>query len=232
MQVLSIPASECLYYDYSQAAAFFKKLGCKNTPQLGLLTYFEDDKTSVPTIGWYSKDPYQIWAVPAFKDFDDNGYEHVFFTPFEEHQIFLVDKKLYMTVPVEGKLGIRRINVLFDESIVGAFNSICGLPETELELCKIYRQNHLLGYYWVGKLDKQTNTKYPTMTISPAFGFDDDIFNMKYISELKIIKVEIGDTIVHNATLWHITYNERYGVTISYFIDFPDNSKTGKYMLN
>lgn len=234
MDRLSIPASECQYHDYSQAAAFFKELGCTKPPQLGLLTYYQNEEVSVSTVGWCVKEHKQNFALPAFKAFGNTGgYPHIAFIPMDEHEIFLIDGCLYMTVLIREKPAIRRINLLFDESIVGVLNSIHNLPETEFELCRIYNTDkRFLGYYWVGECSKHLAPKQPRLAIYPVFGGNDTIFKTNHGSELEIVKISVGETFTHNAALWVVGYDEQYGVSLIRFIDFPDNSGAKKHMLN
>lgn len=236
MQTLSIPAPECQYYDYSQAAALFKEIGCKNPPQLGVLMY-SDGKDSVRTIGWCSEENNQYQDVPVFMSFEDKeSYDKVTFIPMDEHEIFVVDRCLYMTVSIAGGLSIRRINLIFDESIACALNSIRGLPETEYELCKIYTANsrhEFLGYHWIGKWDiDDTSEDLSQLTILPVFGEDDSIFQTQNISELEIINTENGETFVKNGTLWQVIHNGEHGTSLMHIVDIPDGSQSGKHMLN
>lgn len=235
MQALSIPDRECRYYDYSQAAAFFKEIGCENSPQLGVLLY-NNGEDYCRTIGWCSEEEDQYQDVPVFKSFEDKEeYDNVTFIPMSEHEIFVVDERLYITVSVAGGLGIRRINLLFDESIVCALNNIRGLPEMEYELCQIYtadRRHEFLGYHWIGKWDTDASGILPQLTISPVFGGDENIFQTQNLSELEIITMKNGETFVKLGTLWQVSCNKQYGTSLIHIVDIPDGSQSGKYMLN
>lgn len=235
MQALSIPDLECRFYDYSQAAAYFKEIGCKNDPQLGILEYHSGSET-FRTIGWCSEENDMYQDVPAFKSFEDSEeFEKVIFVPMDEHEVFLIDGRLYITVSVAGGLGIRRINLLFDESIINALNSIRGMPDMEYKLCKIYsieRERQLLGYYWVGRWDAETETEIPYMIIAPVFGGEENILNTHNISELDIVEVEPKETIIKNATLWQVTRSEQYGITLIRIMEIYSGEASGMSMLN
>ncbi len=221
MKALSIPDLECQYYDYSQAAAFFKEIGCKNAPQLGVLEYHSDTK-SCCTIGWCSQEGDFYQDLPVFKSFKDTDeYDSVIFVPMHEDEVFIVDEHLYLTVSVNGKLGIRRVNFLFNESIAQALNAIRGIPEMEYELCKIYqdnKQHQFLGYHWVSKSNSNDN-EFSQLVIAPAFNGDENIFNTKNITELEITVMEKGEIFVMHNTMWQVGFSEQHGITINHIAD-------------
>lgn len=235
MKTLSVPAFECLYYDYSQAAAFFKELGCNNPPQLGTLIY-ENAKGKIATVGWCSEEDNCYQDVPAFASFEDNDqYDTVTFVPMDEHEVFIIDDGLYMTVAVSGGLGIRRINMLFDESIVNALNIIRGLPEMKYQLCKIFekkQKRNFLGYYWKGTWDEASAAQTPTRVFVPVFGDNENIFTTHNISELEIVAAQPQETFVKNATLWLVSSDQQYGTSIVPLMDIPDSNSDNRQLLN
>lgn len=230
MKRLSVPAEECRYYDFSMAAAFFKEIGCVNTPQLGVLQYTSGSE-SIITIGWCSEEDDKYQDIPIFKSFEDKEeYDTVQFMPMGEREVFTVDGRLYITVSVDGGLGIRRINLLYDESIVRALNLIRGMPDMNYELCRIYTigtKRSLIGYYWVGKWEPKEFSENPIMTIAPVFGGEDNIFSHYDISDLDIVALPKGESFLKNGTLWQVSEDKEYGTSIFVIMEvygnFTDN---------
>ncbi len=224
MKTMSIPEEECQYYDYPMAAALYKELGCKGKPQLCVLIYRQKGK-EYKTIGWCSEESNDtVQDFPIFKNFQmEEEPEEVEFILLNEQEIFAVGDQLYIVIALNEGFGIRRVNLLFDESIVKAANVLRGIPDLEYQLCKVYVRGYpkkFLDYCWVGRLAPDVSNDMPTMVMCPVFGSNET--NSEEISgNLEAVPLQEGQTLYRNGTLWQVSANESYGACLIPLIDLP-----------
>lgn len=224
MKTMSIPEEECQYYDYPMAAALYKELGCSGDPRLGVLVYRQDD-TEYNTVGWYSEeDDDTAMDLPIFKNFQmENEPEEVYFIPLPEREIFTIDNRLYIIIALDQGLGIRRVNLLFDESIVRSANALRGIPDIEYQLCKVYAKGYpkkFLDYCWVGRLDAEVPNDMPTMIIYPAFG-SDETSSEEISGSLEAVPLREGETLYRKGTLWQLSLDKTYGASLVPLMELP-----------
>lgn len=219
MKTMSIPEKECQYYDYPMAVALYKELGCKGKPRLCVLIYQQEDQ-EYKTIGWCSEESDDtVLDFPIFKNFQmKEEAENIEFIPLNEQEVFMIDGQLYIVVALNEGLGIRRVNLLFNESIVRAVHALQDIPDIEYKLCKVYTNGYpkkFLDYCWVGRLDTDD-----TLIISPIFCSDET--NSEEISgSLEAVPLKEGETLYRNGTLWQVSSNESYGICLIPLIDLP-----------
>ncbi len=230
MKTMSVPKEECQYYDYPMAAALYEELQSKHKPQLCIIKYLWQGY-ELQTVGWCSEeDNDSLLDVPIFKGFDVNEEAQIIdFYPLTEKNVFLVEEQLYIVIALDEGLGIRRINLVFDESIARAVGILQEIPEIDYDLCKIYtkdKHKRFLGYYWVGKLKESIFDTALTMVILPVFLSKQSVLKGTERG-LEAVALREGDTLIGLETLWQVSANENYGTCLLPIMEIPGGTLPG-----